>query len=360
MISKECNYLTPVSINDAIVYKNKLWFIINDFNGLASEDVETGDIEFVGEFANESYASKRLYETMQVCDGKIYFAPFYAKSIAVFDIEEKKFSSIPLDAKKVNCKSKQPIFGGSKMYGKYMFFVPVYSKVIIRLNTENQELDYITGWAEEVASIKFNDDAYVRRQVVLREGKLLIPFCNADAVMELDCETLEHKIYRIENEKIGFSGICFDGKDFWLSPRRDGNIVRWNPLTGHKDVIELDKDEGSTKILYAYAGIASSQEKVMIFPLFNKKCVNMLNPKFILQEGIFEFVKDEEQFISYFRKDTGTLVFVNKKNGAKEEIEIKIRQRDVDEKRIIEESKEILCEDIFISLRNLISVLEGE
>ena len=57
MISKEYSYLIPVSINDAIVYKKKLWFIVNDFNGLVSKDIATGDIEFVGEFADSAAPS---------------------------------------------------------------------------------------------------------------------------------------------------------------------------------------------------------------------------------------------------------------------------------------------------------------
>ncbi len=359
LYEKNLNEYVKVSIEDAVIYEDAVWFITNTFNSLYSMNILTGETRLEGFFPNETYSGQRLYESMQLIAHKIYFIPFYAKTIAVFDIRKKQFSTIEFEEKRLGCKLDKALFGGSKVYGKYLFMFPEFSKVIIRLNTEIDKADYISGWDEEVRRICFNEDVYFRRQVACKGNKLMLPFCNANAVMELDCDTLEYQIYRLGTEKRGYSGICFDGEQFWLSSRTNGSLVQWNPNTNYAKIMELDQNN-DVQTLYLYVGIVCCQKEIRIFPSIKREYAKTENEQIVLQEGIYTFVEDKNHMLLYFRNDIGHLVIVNKEDGSQFEIEIKVRYKDINKRRMIREAAGNVCESEILHVRNMLDMLQEE
>lgn len=65
------------------------WFSEFDYNALFKIDKESWKAEFIGFFPNENFVQERLYISMAMYYGKIYFAPHNADEIAVYDIERK-------------------------------------------------------------------------------------------------------------------------------------------------------------------------------------------------------------------------------------------------------------------------------
>ena len=346
-----------VSVIDAIIDNDKVWFFPYEFNSLFSMNLEDKKIELIGLIPDEAYGEKRLYESIKLIGEKIYFVPFYAKTIAVFDIKKRQFSNITLDEEKTGCSIGQPLFGGAEVYGKYLYMLPVFSQAFIRLNTVNDNVEYIVGWAEKVDKLRFNSDAYFRRQAILVEGRLMIPFCSVNAVMELDCKTTEYRIHKLGEEKRGYSGICFDGKNFWLSPRTDRVLVRWNPGAHYVEAIEMGQ-ENEVQDIYTYVGLLSGQQKIMVFPSVKKEDVEVEDFQVALQEGTYTFAKEEGNNLIYFREDIGKLILINKNNDLKTEIDVKVRFEDIDKKRMIKEAQKAMSEGKFLNVEDLIEALQ--
>ncbi len=122
------NDCVRVSIIDAVVDKDTLWFMAYDFNSLFSMNLLTGETKLVGLFPDEDYGTGRLYESMGIVEGRIFFAPFNAKSIAVYDIKKGVFSKISLEEDQIGCSLNQPLFGGMEVYGRAIFMLPIFSR----------------------------------------------------------------------------------------------------------------------------------------------------------------------------------------------------------------------------------------
>lgn len=346
-----------VSVIDAVVDNDIVWFIPYSLNGLFYLNLKDREVKLIGRISDEAYWKKRLYESMKLIGNKIYFIPFYATSIIVFNISNRVFKSMTLDKKKTGCRIGQALYGGCEIYGKYLYVIPIFSKAIVRIDTENDEVEYIIGWAEEVEKLRFNCDAYFKRQIVLLNDKLMLPFCNANAVMELDCKTGKYIIYQLGEESRGYSGICFDGENLWLSPREDGDLVQWDLKKNQVKMIKFNQSDKLQKNVYPYVGVLYNGQKIMVFSSVKKRAVEIENIQVVLQEGIYSFAKEEDDNLIYFQKDSGQLILINKKNNWKTAIDIRVKHKDLNKKQMIEDSQETILENEFLNVKDIIEIL---
>jgi hypothetical protein len=60
-------------------------------------------------------------------------------------------------------------------------------------------------------------------------------------------EACRSTVHRVASAGCRYNGICFDGESFWLSPRHNAPLVKWNPQTGEtrdfSDLVAGGKDE---------------------------------------------------------------------------------------------------------------------
>lgn len=337
----EDNKKVKIEIEDAVLDGDKIWFSAQDFNSLFSMDLHTKKTEFVGRFPNEPYSGKRLYVSMKLIKKKIYFIPFYAKSIAVYDIEKRMFSNIHIDETLIKCNLNAPLFMGVEEYKNYLFILPVFSKAIIRINLLNDELKYIQDWSMQVQEHIFNpNDGYFRRQSVINGDKLIVPFCNANAVLELNCDTLQSKIYELGSQQRGYSGIYYDGEKFWLSPRSSGNLASWNLETN--TISYTDANQGEMENTpYAYVGVVNYKQRIT---MFSSKC--------------FSFVKEENEEILFYRTDKGTLTIIDRNKKCKFEVPIVVNGIEVDIELLLKQGKSLLTESSSFNLQLLLLLIK--
>ncbi len=312
-----------VCVLDAVYFREQVWFSACYFNGLFALNRKTGKVEFSGQFPGEETNSWYLYSSAIAIDNRIYFIPFLAKTIAIFNVEKKTFSDIALDKKYVKSGKNRCLFMGTEKYKQYIFIFPVFGKCILRLNTENGQLVYITEWLNQIKDIVFDtEDGFFRQQCVIREEKIYVPFCNVNAVMELDCNTLITKIHVVGKKKVGYSGISFDGSSFWLSPRAYDHILKWNPNTNEKEEIRICSIKREVRP-YAYVGILCLPDKVVIYHSEDQKeWIDTSEKRVEIAEGNYSFVKSDGEKCIYYRSDLGMLAMFDTTRSCKEEIEV--------------------------------------
>ena len=345
---------------DVVWDGDKIWFCPQYFNSLFCMDILTGEVKFLGEFPNEKYGTERLYASMKIVKGKIYFIPFSAKAIAVYDIETGEFSNILIDEKKAGCKVETDfLFMGVEEYKNYLFILPVFCKAIIRLNVDNQEIDYITKWYEEIKQNIFSKACgFFRRQVVVREGKLYAPFCTANAVLELDCNTLNSKIHKLGEEKIGYSGICCDGDDFYLSPIESGDLCKWNLKKNSICKFRLYK-ECAVNNSYAYVGVLNANHKILLFPSIHEDGVLDESIKNIeIKEGRFSFAKEEEGGSAYYDMDKGLLTIIQWQDNRLITVPIMADRIKADIKKLMATCRDYIFEIPGATITNMIEMFD--
>jgi hypothetical protein len=202
-----------------------IWFCAYWFNALFKCDKETWTAEYIGSFPGERSDGVRLFSDVAACGDKLYFAPMTADAAAVYDMKKNAFGRIdlaPVDAEKYPDYSPYAKFGQIVSAGGGLFLIPGFYPAIVRIDARTNAVSYITDWAPRIEKIK-NDLFWYFYGVAAVGEKLYISACCASAVAVLDTERLTCEVFSLGKSKAGYNGICCDGENLWLAPRRTVN-----------------------------------------------------------------------------------------------------------------------------------------
>lgn len=205
------------------------WFTAQNFNALFKMDKQTWIAEYVGSFPNEISVGV-LYGQIAEHDGKLYFAPRLANELAVFDIVTQKFEKISLIKQGIgnsNDYGSNPKFWMTVAYKGCIFFIGLAYPAIIRLDTKTGLLDYFTDWVEPLRKIS-SGDGYHFIYGHISENKIILPVASANAVVIFDMDKCVSEICEVGSKERKYRNACFDGENYWLSPRFNGPVVKWN------------------------------------------------------------------------------------------------------------------------------------
>lgn len=270
--------LYTLAFENLVEAQGNFWFTSYDFNALFKMDMQTWKAEFVGVFTDENPNGSRLYSCITSHEGKLYFAPLSAKEIAKYDPEQGSFEKISLREPQGNIKSKYwPGFKFSTavQYKNYVFFVPCSYPAIVRLDTSTDQLDYFSDWLDELERLTTDfNDVYFWHKAVVIGSSLITAACNSNAVLVFDMETGASTVREIGDKANRFSDICYDGSDFWLSPRNEGPIVKWN-MESNKWVEFGEFPEGYVSGKLSFNDIIYLDGYVWLFPYRANKALKV-------------------------------------------------------------------------------------
>ena len=195
------------------------------FNGLFKIDVNTGRCTYISMFPEEKANGKRLHAQAVCVNGKIYFAPASAENISVYDVENEKFEVFSIHDYKGEYKFYRPFFKftDAVAHGSFIFFVPSTYPAVLRMRCETGEIDYYTDWMPEERMI-------FRKGTLVKENAFYIPNTVDNAVLEFHMDSCKGSLHHIGTCNHGSWSICEAGNDYWLIPRNEGALIRWNPL----------------------------------------------------------------------------------------------------------------------------------
>lgn len=236
-----------------------VWFTARDFNGLFKMDANTYKIEFVGQFPDEDAEGYKLYTGIAECNGKIYFAPYNAKSITIYDKEKSSFYSIKLrnDIKDISKK-----FYNVLAFDKYIFIYGFKANTIIRIDSQTDIVNYIN----------FSDDY--------------------------------NSIYYT------FSSCIYNDKIYSVSPSNN-SILCLNPLDMSYEFVKIDKefDKCVFNIGITAPLLVTNQGDTVYFDLENKQFIN-----FGLKTTAICFAYELDRYIYLFNTHEKCVTVINKES----------------------------------------------
>jgi len=311
-----------IGIEDAIKLDDKIWFCISEYASIGGLDIKTGQLQFYDIPIQGEYLSGRTFTSMVIVERKIYLIPFMEKEIVCFDVDKKVFDSIEIDMNIIG--KNETLFMGGIAYQEYVFVMGAHVPVILRLNTNTKKIDYVTNWKNKIDAEIFDvNDGYFRKQCVVVEGKLYAPFCNANAIIEMDCEDLKTTVRKLGEETQGYSGICVWGEDLWLSPRKNGSVKKWNIFTQSIETILVSNMDELRDVVTSYVGIDLMGEEVTLFPAIElSENIYINNSKIKVKNGIYSLVHSDVEYVIFYERENGILTLWDR--TTKEQIEFQI------------------------------------
>lgn len=253
--------------DDCVIRDGFLYFSENNFNGLFCIELDTGKVTFLGRFPDEDENTEELYKGMVEKDGKIFFAPSLAREIAVYEIEKRKFSKIPLQFANTLLEDAAKFFA-CVSYKDYVFIVGCAAPEIVRIDTRTLETTQYTDWYTKNQDIFRDtpDDVLFKHGAVVVGNCLYIASCRCNVVLEFNIDTGKGRFLTVGCKEKRYGSICYDGENFWLSPRYSGALVCWNreknttldydniTSNGNTDFITVSSFVADGKLsLYTYA-----------------------------------------------------------------------------------------------------------
>jgi hypothetical protein len=146
-------------------------------------------------------------------------------------------------------------------------------------------------------------------------------------------DTLKSHIYKVGQKDYRYSDICFDGENFWLSPRYNGPVVKWNPDIGIvKEFINPAKGSINENG-FCFGRIIFCEGYVWLFPNYSKQTFK-INVKSEEMLKVEEFKPDFEEGLRlhpaayFFVQNIGSIIYAyDLKNGTFIEYDCKTQKK---------------------------------
>lgn len=216
---------------NALSYRQKLWFVEYECNELYYYDILTKEVNYVCKIIDEPEYRYRAIGTIVANENKLYLIPFSGKKLYEVDIDSYELRGIDLRESK-NCAvtnyNENAKFLSAHVSKDCIYMVGASYPGIVEYNCKTQEMICYDEWISELIQRKrFQDDAFFRKSILVGQ-KIYAPSCMSNVVWEFDIETKETHFYEVGSAICSYSSICQVDNVFWLSPRRNGPFVKWD------------------------------------------------------------------------------------------------------------------------------------
>ncbi len=260
---------------------DQLWLLECNFNALICVDKKDGEIKKIIKIPDNNIKERDLYSFFIKIKQDLIFIPNCSNKIVSYNLENKCFSSIPID----NYVKTSSIsnYKAAYQYEDEIIMLPNRADKIIIYNHSKRKISTIEIKDKDLDLLYPNRKIEFRPQFEILDKCLFIPFSDAGAVLKLHLITKQIEIKLIK----GLSGCdtinYYDGIFY---------LASWN----EKKIYALDKDfqivneytsfpQGIKveKMIFAYSLLVG--EKIVYFPQSSNMIVSFgLKDKTIKEE----------------------------------------------------------------------------
>lgn len=278
-----------------------IWFAAADRNGLYRVDGKSYEIIEKHIFEMKTEEAVLLYHNVEINTQRIFMAPHRADKIAVYDIAEKKMHYLDLAPvaeryKHIYCKNLK--FGGAFQDESNVYLLGYTYPAIIKIQTETLEMHYIDAWVDELEGEA--EKGFLTMGIIKRGRKAFLPIGSMCALLELDLDTDQTKVIRLNNSLEGIGGIAEDNEGtIWMVGRGAvlNKIVGWHAEKNECKEIDIPitaQEEGCGAAFYEPICYG---ERFFLFPIYAEH-IYEVNPKTgmaVICECLDSLVKVEQK-----------------------------------------------------------------
>lgn len=208
-----------------------LWGLALDFNGLFRIDAKTHEITFMGQSPGEKKEGYHLFYGIAEHSGKLYFCPYNAKAIGVYEKADAKFTTLSL---KEEIRNKEKKFTGIFADNQYIYLQGSRAHTIVRIDAETDEMIYIENWVKKFAGSAAAKSEYYIQRGCAHNGILYYASSVEHGLLCINPKDFSNRIIPVQHSCFdGLAQLLSDGKVIWLlqAMYEKGAIAYFNPET---------------------------------------------------------------------------------------------------------------------------------
>lgn len=207
--------------------KNKIIGVCRDVNLIYKTNFETGKTELIGKIPEESRWTNRVCRKILFYNNMYIFVPMNAKKIWIFDVSTSIWKGIELPTKKYQDIPLK--FGNAFIYKNSVIMIGHFFPGIISLNLKNFSINEYFSPYEKLKNLqKQEHDCFTMFRYEIKDNMLYLASSISNQIIIINLDTFDYKLKSVGSEKCKFSGILWDGEKFWISPRKNTDIIIWN------------------------------------------------------------------------------------------------------------------------------------
>ncbi len=211
------------------IYDDNLYFYMMSANGIFNMNIKTGKVRYMTSSEKYQFFDGYLYRDVHLENNKIWFAPYGADDILIYDMQLNisKYISVPQLA---GHGRKQVKFCGLYDADKQFIMVPAEYPAILKIDKETFKISVIK-WEEKLLRaypdfIKINKYIGITSWNYEVYNKKLYLFAGNISI-RYDIETDELDFLQISNERRIYSGLARFEDTFALADRSKGELQIW-------------------------------------------------------------------------------------------------------------------------------------
>lgn len=336
-----------------------LWCTALNFNGLFRIEPDTLKMHYVGAFPQEKEAGYFLFNKIAQCKEKLYFAPYNAENIGVYDKRTGKLSSIPIPSKKKEeeqCEQYVGVF----VYDDGVFITGGRKKYILRVDTHTEKVEVLDVWENQLLAHRDEKSVYFFSHGCQSDNILYIPsqYTNAMCIFRMKEKNLQVHPFLAENRYYGQSAYLRE--KIWLCSASEPFIGVYDIMTG--TLSEIDARFLSVRGFHgirSYAGylICFSRER----PGFLKIDPHTYKMQWIERGQACDAVASRGCFVYSISCFTGKIAKLNLETMDEQMADMLCETPGVDERSVLTESEafnKLALENAYLSLNTVVNLVK--
>jgi len=218
-----------------------LWVTPVNTNALFKLDKDTWQAEYIGSFPSEQLNAWRLFSSIIQYGNSLYFCPFYADSMAIFNIDSGEFRSLPIPTpgdrrgSSVEYAKKKKFVRALEIDG-VIYLIPGTYPAIIAYDIATGHMEMLDDWVDECSGCVIDKEQNYFLESAFDETRntLVLPCVCANAVVELDLASRTTKVLDLGDSGTGYLDVLILDGIYWFLLLHKASLVSYDPKSLEK------------------------------------------------------------------------------------------------------------------------------
>ena len=231
--------MITILAEDGITVGSSMYFVATDMPVLYKIDCRTKEIVCAGIMYNESISLKQASRKIVKWGEELVIVPYNASHIYFYNTITGEMSAIDYPG----WDEYNYMYIEAFAYDDKVIMIGAFAKNIIELNMLTKEIVIRNNYFEIINN---PEDLFCRSGYVVHNNYLFIGLAVSNSVLKINLKTWEDSVLEIGDGDNRFSGIAYDGNNFWLTARRGKKVIKWAGNSEY-EVINLPFDVSEEK-----------------------------------------------------------------------------------------------------------------
>ncbi len=268
---------------DAVIVGDNIYFVSGESTILFVVSIKDKSISVIGVVPEDFIFIKQAFRRILYWNNELIFIPYNARYVHFYNINLKTWRKSKCLSEKYN----ESMYIEALVHNDKLIIVGADEPNILEMDLDDLSYKIVNTCFEKY---KVAGELICRGGYSVVNNTLYLAIATKNVVVEINLEDWSDKEYNIGDEICGFSGITRVDDYYWISPRKKGNIIKWDGKSG-LEIIKLpfELDEG---VCY-FGGLCADDCYIYIYGLLGKYTVkiNRKNGSLDYYEKQYVFLK---------------------------------------------------------------------